>query len=106
MLNVLRSGSGVSTVVRSTHVYTAILLIGLIGRTFPEAFTQRATTAFDVSVEFGSIRANLNPESSSIHESIVSFVLKFDHVHIHIFVPSSKICEEYSQFHHVPNLAT
>lgn len=71
----LRSGLGLSAVVRRTHVYTAILLIGLIGRTFPELFIPRARTPFEVSGELISSRESLSPESSSTPESITNFVL-------------------------------
>lgn len=75
MLNVLRSGFGLITVTLSTPLYTAILLIGLIGITFPEAFTQRASTPFEISGVDVSTRENLSPESSSTPESIVNVVV-------------------------------
>ena len=90
-MNVLRSGFGFITVTLSTPLYTAILLIGLIGSTFPDAFTQSASTPFAVSGDAVSRRANLNPESSSIPESIVNLVARFVQVQIQIFDPLSNI---------------
>lgn len=72
---------------RSTPLYTAILLIGLIGRTFPDALTQSASTPFDVRGVAVSMRESLNPESSSIPESIVSFVVGL-FVQIHTNCPT------------------
>ena len=91
ILNVLKSGFGLRVVTRSIPVYTAILLIGLIGSTFHDAFTQSASTPFAVSGDAVLRRANIKPESSSMPESIVSLVVRFIPVHIHIFVPSSYI---------------
>ncbi len=93
ILKVLRSGLGLSTVVRSIPLYTAILLIGLIGSTFPDALTPRAITPFAVSGEFGLSRAKLSPESSGIQESITTFVSSPVVVPIPTLVPLSKICE-------------
>ena len=87
----MRSGFGFITVTLSTPLYTAILLIGLIGSTFPDAFTQRASTPFAVSGDVVSIRANLSPESSSIPESIVNLVVRLVQVQIPIFDPLSNI---------------
>ena len=79
------SGFGDRDEFRRTHVYTAILLTGLIGRTFPEALTPRAITLFEVSGELVSIRARRSPESSSIPESITTRVFRFNPVPIPIF---------------------
>lgn len=76
----LRSGFGLSGVVLSTQVYTAILLIGLIGSTFPEPLIHRASTPLDVRGVLISSRESRNPESSSIQESTTNFVVIFHQV--------------------------
>lgn len=90
ILKLLRSGFGTKTAFLNTPLYTAILLIGLIGKTFPEAFTQSATTPFAVRGELGLIRESLNQESSPIPESMVSTSLSPTEVPIQIFLPLLK----------------
>ena len=76
-----------SAAVRSTPVYTEILLTGLIGTKSPYPLTHTATTPPAWSGEDGLIRVNLSQETLLTPLSTVSLDVRLIPVQIPIFQP-------------------
>ena len=78
------------TVVRRTHVYTAILLTGLTPTTCPDAFTHILIIPLDTTGDTEVRRVNRSHDVFAIHESISSLSLGAVS-HIPTPVPESNI---------------